>query len=99
MLTGRDQPRIADAPEDGSWRMRGACRQLPSDIFFPPPGNHRFRLERQAKTICAHCPVLMQYQSYAVAHQELHGIWDGLSARERSRISAGQPTLRQNDIR
>ena len=23
----------------------------------------------------------------------------GLSARERSRISAGQPTLRQNDIR
>ncbi|MCC8930713.1 WhiB family transcriptional regulator [Rhodococcus sp. I2R] len=67
--------------------------------LLSPPVTVQLRLELPAKSICAHCPVLMQYQSYAVAHQELHGIWDGLSARERSRISAGQPTLRQNDIR
>ncbi|WP_082897914.1 WhiB family transcriptional regulator [Rhodococcus sp. EPR-157] len=105
MLTGRDQPRIDDAPEHGLWRMRGACRQLPSDIFFPPPGNHRLRLERQAKTICGRCPVLMQCRSFAIAHQEPHGIWGGLTARERNRTARAvlrgrsRPTLRQNDIR
>jgi WhiB family redox-sensing transcriptional regulator len=39
--------------------------------------------ERQAKGICARCPVRIECLEYAVRIREPHGIWGGLNELER----------------
>ena len=39
--------------------------------------------ERQAKAICARCPVRMECLEYAIRIREPHGIWGGLNELER----------------
>ena len=39
--------------------------------------------ERQAKAICARCPVRIECLEYAVRIREPHGIWGGLNELER----------------
>jgi WhiB family redox-sensing transcriptional regulator len=42
------------------------------------------------KVICAGCPVRAECQSYAVgAGQDLHGVWGGLTARDRREMRRG----------
>ncbi|WP_161965427.1 WhiB family transcriptional regulator [Rhodococcus sp. P1Y] len=87
MLTGHHRPRVDEECERGAWQVHGACRRLPIDIFFPPSGPHQFRLELQARSICAQCTVLNQCRSYAIDRRESHGIWGGLTARERKNLT------------
>jgi WhiB family transcriptional regulator, redox-sensing transcriptional regulator len=72
---------------DVLWQHRAACRGPNRRIFFPPPQpeppSDRDRREQQAKEICATCPVLVECRTYALTRQEQHGIWGGLTARER----------------
>jgi WhiB family redox-sensing transcriptional regulator len=39
--------------------------------------------ERQAKAICARCPVRIECLEYAIRIREPHGIWGGLNELER----------------
>ena len=74
-----------------SWRARAACRTVDSALFFSGDGERqpaRRRREQQAKAICATCPVLMACRSYALVRREPHGVWGGLSERERARVLA-----------
>jgi WhiB family redox-sensing transcriptional regulator len=79
------------------WQWRAACRGEDANLFFPP--NHvedrdeRQGRERQAKAICAACPVRMECLEYAVRIREPHGIWGGLNELER-RILIRQRGLR-----
>ncbi|WP_280763317.1 WhiB family transcriptional regulator [Prescottella agglutinans] len=43
----------------------------------------RTRREQFAKSICHSCAVLQQCRNYASLSQEPHGIWGGVSHRER----------------
>jgi len=69
------------------WQWRAACRGEDSGLFFAP--NHpeerveRATRERQAKGICARCPVRIDCLEYAVRIREPHGIWGGLNEMER----------------
>lgn len=72
---------LAGVPTPGPWRAQGRCRSAPLSLFFPERGDDT----RQAKAICAGCPVVEQCRSYGLAYPELRGIWGGLSERGRAR--------------
>lgn len=72
------------------WQWRAACRGEEAALFFAPnypePKDEREARERQAKAICAVCPVRMECLEYAVRIREPHGIWGGLNEIERRRL-------------
>ena len=52
------------------------------DGFFPEKGGST----RQAKAVCLMCPVREVCLEYALDNEERHGIWGGVSERERRRM-------------
>jgi WhiB family transcriptional regulator, redox-sensing transcriptional regulator len=75
-----------------SWRLRAACRQVDSAVFFSPEGESgpaRQIREAQAKAICARCPVIRECAAHAITAGERHGVWGGLSERDRLTFRLG----------
>lgn len=68
--------------EETPWAVRAACRGSSPDVFFPIRGEP----SAEAKAICVDCPVRVECLGYAVRWGITHGIWGGLSARERHRL-------------
>jgi WhiB family redox-sensing transcriptional regulator len=92
MVTGQAKggPLIATtAPtkEEQVWHTAAACRGPHTKIFFPPARAERRpdkrRREQRAKEICAQCDVLDQCREYAISIGEQHGIWGGMTEKER----------------
>jgi WhiB family transcriptional regulator, redox-sensing transcriptional regulator len=68
--------------EDGrTWMLEARCLDADPEAFFPEKGGST----REAKRICAACPVRDECLDYALEHDERFGIWGGLSERERRR--------------
>lgn len=68
------------------WQHSGACRDLPTEVFFNPDGirgPNRNKHENAAKAVCASCPVIEQCRDHALTAQEPYGIWGGLTEDER----------------
>ncbi|MDI9894532.1 WhiB family transcriptional regulator [Rhodococcus sp. IEGM 1381] len=81
----------APTAQNWDWQLSARCRDMPSGCFFAPQGLRGPTLgflEREAKSICALCPVTRQCLSYAIDHGEPHGVWGGMTAKERRAISA-----------
>lgn len=75
--------RLVDANDlDRAWMDHGACVGLDPDMFFPERGAST----REAKAVCADCPVEGLCLAWALANGERFGIWGGKSERERRRI-------------
>jgi WhiB family transcriptional regulator, redox-sensing transcriptional regulator len=75
-----------------SWRLRAACRDVDSAVFFSPDGErgpNRAAREARAKVICARCPVIRQCAAYTIRYGERYGIWGGLSEWERAALAPG----------
>jgi WhiB family redox-sensing transcriptional regulator len=75
----------------GAWRFDGACCDYSYDLWFPETENTGRRggagasyhaKVRQAKAICATCPVLADCADYIAANPQ-QGIWAGTTERER----------------
>jgi WhiB family redox-sensing transcriptional regulator len=64
----------------GDWRTLAACRGLNPDLFFPERGDS-FTV-RNARAVCATCPVAEQCLEFAIEVDETEGIWGGLSGRQ-----------------
>lgn len=57
-----------------SWQERAACRGVPNpDMFFPERGQSR----KEAKKMCAECPVSDECNEYASRTGTTYGIWGG----------------------
>lgn len=69
-------------PYPGEWMNRGACRNAPTDLFFPEASGITEQAKR-AKAVCARCPVRAECREYAMAHKEIQGVWGGTSLYER----------------
>ena len=69
------------------WRLRAACRSADPDLFFPVsrsgPSIEQVAL---AKAFCRACQVRRECLAFAVATQQAHGIWGGLSEQERHAV-------------
>ncbi len=70
------------AGADESWRLDGLCAETDPEAFFPEKGGST----RDAKRVCAGCPVRLECLEYALGNDERFGIWGGLSERERRRV-------------
>lgn len=68
---------------DLSWRLRGACRGLDPEIFYPATEEEDIR---RAKVVCDTCVVQQQCLEFALANRESEGIWGGATEKERRRI-------------
>lgn len=81
------KPRIAGyivRDADRSWMDRAACRGADPELFHPERGDNL--AVREAKAVCAECPVRARCLHYAVECREIYGVWGGASERERRRI-------------
>lgn len=82
---------MAQSMTDDIWHTQAACRGPAHAVFFPPSRIERRidrkRREQRAKEICADCGVLQQCLSYALEIREQHGIWGGMTERERRQLS------------
>ncbi len=65
-----------------AWQNDAACRGSDPAMFFTERGEET----KPAKAVCADCLVRAQCLDYALDHDERHGVWGGLSERERRRI-------------
>jgi len=68
---------------DLSWRLRGACRGLDPDVFYPASEAED---AAPAKAVCNTCAVQQQCLDFALANRESEGIWGGATEKERRRI-------------
>lgn len=84
-------PALSARPD---WMARGLCHQQGNlDICYPEgAGRVGARGTQQAKELCASCPVVADCLAWALDRQERHGVWGGLSERERDQLLAQPPT-------
>ena len=80
---------------DMLWIDDAACKDAPNpDIFFPPRDKELYKpIADKAKTYCfgiegetPACPVRKACLWSAIESDEQHGIWGGLSHRERNAL-------------
>ena len=70
-----------------SWRQDAACRDFPTDLFFPIGHGPRAQAQAsQAKMICNECPVRVECLDYALTTNAQFGVFGGMSEDERRRV-------------
>ena len=66
------------------WRSIGLCKGSDTMVFYPPSDDDS--LAEEAKTICSLCAVRKPCLEFALNTREKHGVWGGLTERERRRV-------------
>ncbi len=67
------------------WMEQAACRQMPTELFFPERGEDA----TAAKAVCNTCPVIAECREYALSLPHwTDGVFGATTPRERSRIRA-----------
>ena len=81
MTAGLARHRTTPAPARfaARWRELAACRGTDLNLFFPGRGESA----EPARQACAACPVRQPCLDYANSNAITHGIWGGLTERER----------------
>lgn len=78
---------IGDVAKPPDWMLQGVCAQVGAtadhDLWFPPLGYNG----REAKKVCAGCPVRDECLEYALGGRETQGVWGGLSSRQRQTLA------------
>lgn len=73
-----------DEPDPTTWRERAACAGMDTAMFFPGRGDTRG--PQAAKAICEGCPVVGQCAEWAIPQSDLHGVFGGLTERQRRNL-------------
>ena len=81
-MTIRAMQTFAKTKLQGDWESQAACRNADSELFFAPGGIQ----EHRAKAVCRSCPVRWECLAYALRHRVEHGLWGGLTERERRKV-------------
>jgi len=64
------------------WRDSVVCAQTDPELFFPEKGLR----PREAKAVCARCPVRAECLTDALAQDRVYGVWGGTTERDRRRL-------------
>jgi len=67
---------------EGGWRSFARCHGLDPETFYPVSEHDA----AEAKSVCALCPVREACLEHALTRREKHGVWGGLTERERRRV-------------
>jgi WhiB family redox-sensing transcriptional regulator len=65
------------------WTADALCAQTDPEVFHPEKGGST----RDAKKVCAKCPVQAECLNWALTTGERFGVWGGLSERERRKLT------------
>lgn len=85
---------IVSSALDRTWLDQAACLGMSPHLFFRPGGGDH----TEAKEVCRDCPVAEECLHYAIAAGETHGVWGGMTPRERSRWAARQGLTRHGTL-
>jgi WhiB family transcriptional regulator, redox-sensing transcriptional regulator len=80
----RSPAKAVKGPAGQKWRSVGLCRGSDTMVFYPPSEDDS--LAEEAKAICAICAVRKPCLEFALTSREKHGVWGGLTERERRRV-------------
>lgn len=74
-----------------NWADYAECRDIPTDLFFPPKGSGNSSETQMIMRICQKCPVQHHCLSAALKMESeglggRHGIWGGKTANERKAL-------------
>ena len=76
-----------------AWRYDAKCKGVDTEIFYPPRDKALYKpIADKAKDLCFgrdgddECPVRRDCLAYAIETDEAHGIFGGLSHRERNAL-------------
>lgn len=69
-------------------KVDAICAQVDGDLWYPDRGDRAGA--NTAKQLCHTCPIQRRCAEVAIATGEPHGIWGGLTARERRLIAQRQ---------
>lgn len=83
-------------PDPDSWRQYAACHGANPALWYLD----RSRGEgfKEARAVCARCPVRAQCLQWALAHNERFGMWGGLSPQERRHLRRFHRPSPQNEL-
>ncbi|MFF4933154.1 WhiB family transcriptional regulator [Streptomyces griseofuscus] len=82
---GRDSAAVATRED---WEERAACRATdPDELFVEGAAQNR------AKAVCNGCRVRTECLAYALDGRIEHGIWGGMTERERRGLLRRRPTV------
>ncbi|MGI9063665.1 MAG: WhiB family transcriptional regulator [Pseudonocardiaceae bacterium] len=70
-----------------NWRVRSACREDPDRLFVPGAA------QREAKRVCAPCPVRARCLAEALDRRIEFGVWGGMTERERRALLRRRPDV------
>lgn len=70
---------LIDQSSDGDWRDLAVCAEVGPTLFFPEQGES----VREAKQVCASCPVRKDCLEYALDNGLFFGVWGGTTEGER----------------
>lgn len=83
-----------DTDPEYAWRYQAKCKGIDTNVFYPPRDRKLYKpIADKAKAICwgtgdddPECPARSECLWYAISMDDTHGIWGGLSHRERSHL-------------
>jgi WhiB family redox-sensing transcriptional regulator len=76
----RPSPPVTDPDLAPVWQQQAECLNHAGQVdFFPARGES----VRDAKAVCTICPVKSECLEFAMRLKVAHGVWGGLSERER----------------
>lgn len=64
------------------------CSQDDPDHWFPERGTYQWSLDI-AQELCGKCWMAVECRAYGLAHPEVHGIWGGLTKKQRMGSKSG----------
>lgn len=73
---------LSDGAGRDGWKQQAACRGAAATVFYADTDASA----RAAQAICARCTVRSHCLQVALRNNERHGVWGGLTERERSRL-------------
>ena len=78
----RDRLHTIPLVEERPWVVLAGCRDIDADVFF----GEISATVRQAKRVCAGCPVVDDCLDYALEIDVRFGVWGGMTTRERMAV-------------
>ena len=88
-MTGRHirlaAPQVSPPRKTTDWRSRAACAAggVDPELFFPVGCGPKAQVKiREAKQVCARCPVQPECLRWALEMGQVSGVWGGLDERE-----------------
>lgn len=75
-------------PDDTAWMSDMSCANAdPDELFLEGSA------QRHGKRICMPCPVKAECLAYAKERRIDHGVWGGLTERERRQLDKDYPSV------